>query len=133
MRSRFPVIVAALMSMTAASAQTEIGSETAPPASAFGPNPIIQITTTFQARLDGVASPRDVPSATAQDAARRLLYNMAANECLVLVEYWKAECRLNSFRMYTSLESIGDLGGAPSIPSMFGIAIYELRLASPRR
>jgi len=36
-----------------------------------------------------------VPSTTAQDTARRLLYNMAANECIVLAEYWKAECRLS--------------------------------------
>ena len=40
-----------------------------PPPSAFGPDPIIQITTTFRARIEGLADPRDVPTTAAQDAA----------------------------------------------------------------
>jgi hypothetical protein len=126
------VIFAALTSATAASAQTAIVPGTAPPPSAFGPDPIIQITTTFRARIEGVADPRDVPSTTAQDTARRLLYNMAANECNVLAEYWKAECRLNSLAVVSSLEMIGGLD-VPQVPSMFGTAIYELKLNSARR
>ncbi len=73
-----------------------------------------------------------MPSATAQDTARRLLYNMAANECLVLAEYWKAECRLSSLAV-DSLETIGGLAVQPQVPSLFGTAIYELRPTSPRR
>jgi len=81
------------------------GSE--PPApSAFGPDPVIQITTTFRARIEGVTDAREVPSTTAQDSARRTLYNMAANECTVLAEYWKAECRLNSFEIYVPPETL---------------------------
>ncbi len=117
------------MSMTAASAQTAIVPGTAPPPSAFGPDPIIQITTTFRARIEGVADPHAVPSTTAQDTARRLLYQMAANECLVLAEYWKAECRLSSLAVDASLET--DV--QPQVPSMFATAVYELRLTSPRR
>jgi hypothetical protein len=103
-----------------------------PPPSAFGPDRIIQITTTFRARIEGLADPHDVPTTAAQNAARRSLYNMAANECIVLAEFWKAECRLRSFEVY---ETVANIGGAaevsprvlPHVPSMFGTAVYELR------
>jgi hypothetical protein len=127
------VTFAALTSMTAASAQTATVPGTAPPPSAFGPDPIIQITTTFRARIEGVADPREVPSTTAQDTARRLLYNMAANECLVLAEYWKADCRLSSLAVDSFIETVGGPDVQPKVPSMFGTAVYELRLTSPRR
>ena len=132
------VAFATLASITAASAQpmtmpgTIPGAEL-PAASAFGPDPIIQITTTFRARIEGVADPRDVPSTTAQDSARRILYNMAANECTVLAEYWKAECRLNSFSVYVPLESPEGPGAEREAPSMFGTAVYELKLQSSGR
>jgi hypothetical protein len=132
-RSLLAVIFAALASMVAASAQTTAVPGTELSASAFGPDQIIQITTTFRARIEGVADPRDVPSTTAQDTARRLLYNMAANECIVLAEYWKAECRLSSLAVDPSIETIGGLDVQPQVPSMFGTAVYELRLTSPRR
>jgi len=107
---------------------------TEPPApSAFGPDPVIQITTTFRARIEGVADPREVPSTTAQDSARRTLYNMAANECTVLAEYWKAECRLNSFAVYVPLESLEGPGAERGVPAMFGTAVYELKLQSSGR
>jgi hypothetical protein len=37
------------------------GPRRPPPSSAFGPDPIIQITTTFRARIEGLADPRDAP------------------------------------------------------------------------
>ncbi len=77
-----------------------------------------------------MADAREVPSTTAQDSARRTLYNMAANECTVLAEYWKAECRLNSFSVYVSLESLVGPGAEREVPSMYGTAVYELRLQS---
>jgi hypothetical protein len=123
MRNCLAAAIAA--SITAAAAAQPLampGSEA--PASAFGPDPIIQITTTFRARIDGSADPRDVPSATAQNTARRTLYTMAANECTLLAEFWKADCRLNSF--YVSTEILGP-EGQPQLPSMLGTAVYELR------
>lgn len=127
MRSRLAVAVAALLLAAPAAAQPSglVGQEP-PAASAFGPDPVIQITTTFRARIDGVADPREVPSPTAQDTARRALYNMAANECTVLAEYWKAECRLHSFEVLP--DSFAEPGGERAAPSMFGTAIYELKL-----
>jgi hypothetical protein len=117
-------IVSAAAMITAAAAQPMAvpGSEAG--ASAFGADPIIQITTTVRTRIEGSADPRDVPSPTAQDTARRTLYNMAAKECTLLAEFWKADCRLNSF--YVSMEIFGP-EGPPPVPSMLGTAVYELR------
>jgi hypothetical protein len=134
MKSLVAFALAALASITAASAQpitmpgnipgTMPGAEP-PAASAFGPDPVIQITTTFRARIEGANDARDVPSTTAQDSARRTLYNMAANECTLLAEFWKADCRLNSF--YVSVESVIGPEGRAQLPSMIGTAVYELR------
>jgi hypothetical protein len=107
------------------------GPETA--ASAFGPDPVIQITATFQTRIEGSANPRDVPSATAQETARRTLYHMAANECTMLAEYWKAECRLNSFAVYVANGSADEPGAQPLAPSMFGTAVFGLKPAPAGR
>jgi hypothetical protein len=126
------VAVTFAVSIAAASAQTTtVPPGSGPVPSAFAPDPIIQITTTFRARIEGQADPRDVPAPTAQDTARRVLYNMAANECSVLAEYWKAECRLSAF----DISIATGLGPEvpPSAPSMFGTAIYELRLTPPGR
>jgi hypothetical protein len=132
MRYLVAVTLAALASLTAAAAQPAAYPDAGPAVgSAFGPDPVIQITTTFRARIEGVADPRDVPSPTAQDTARRTLYNMAANECTVLAEYWKAECRLNSFSVYVSLESLVGPSPEREVPSMLGTAVYELKLESP--
>ena len=111
--------------VAAASAQTSAIPSAEPAPSAFGPDPVIQITTTFRARIEGTADPRDVPSPTAQDAARRMLYNMAANECTVLAEYWRAECRLSS--VFVSLADPAQPEAQPQAPSMFGTAVYELK------
>jgi hypothetical protein len=142
MKSLVAFACAALASITAASAQpitmpgtmpgATPGAEP-PGASAFGPDPILQITTTFRARIEGVSDVRDVPSTTAQDGARRTLYNMAANECTVLAEYWKAECRLKSFSVYVSRMSLVGPGAEPEAPSMFGTAVYELMPQSSGR
>jgi hypothetical protein len=124
-RSVLAVTFAAWASMAAAQAP----SMEEPPPSAFGPDPtIIQITTTFRARIEGLADPRDVATTAAQDAARRSLYNMAANECIVLAQFWKAECRLRSFYVDETVANIvGPPEVLPHVPSMFGRAVYELR------
>jgi hypothetical protein len=132
-RSLLAVIFAALASFAAASAQTTAVPGTELTASAFGPDQIIQITTTFRARFEGLADPRDVPATTAQDAARRTLYNMAANECMVLAEFWKAECRLSSFAVYLSYPNAAGSDLQPQVPSMYGTAVYALRPISPGR
>jgi hypothetical protein len=131
MRSLLAITFAALASVASAQPMTFPGPETAP--SVFGPDPIMQITMTFQARIEGSTDPRDVPTATAQETARRTLYHMAANECTVLAEYWKAECRLNSFAVDLADGSAGGSGVQSLAPSMSGTAVFELKLASPGR
>ena len=125
MRSVLAVTFAAWASMAAAQTME-------PPPSASGSDGTIQITTTFRMRIEGLANPRDVPTTAAQDAARRSLYNMAANECIVLAQFWKStECRLRSFYV-SETNIVGRPEGPPEVlphvpPSMFGSAVYELR------
>jgi hypothetical protein len=133
MRGFAVVAFAALAPVATASAQMTAFPSEEPARSVFGPEPIIQITTTFRARIEGTADPRDVPSPTAQDTARRILYNMAANECTVLSECWKAECRLNSFSVYMPPAGLVGPDAGPQLPSMFGRAIYELKPPTPQR
>ena len=124
------MITAALalaVTMSAAAAQTGAPSEPGAP----GPSQPLQITTTFQARIDGAADARDVPASTAQDTARRKLYSMAANECAVLSEYWRADCRLSSFYVSGPLAPFS--GPAAMVPSIYGTATYELRSRSSGR
>ena len=124
------VLLTTSASMAAASAQMSTFPNMEPPPSAFGPDPILQITTTFRARIEGLADARDVPTTAAQDMARRSLYNMAANECTVLAEFWKADCRLSSFYVYVAVADTDGPGVQPHVPSMFGRAVYGLRLTS---
>jgi len=132
MRNFLVAAFAALALIAPASAQVPSFRGPEPTQSAFDPNPIIQITTTFRARIEGLADPRSVPSPTAQDTARRAIYNMAANECTVLIEVWRAECRLNSLSVYVALVSTGEPGPEPpQFPSMIGTAVFELRPMPP--
>lgn len=122
MKNLLAALLAVLTSIVVASAQSA-----QPVGSALGADGIIQITTTFRARIEGAVDPRDVPTTLAQDSARRTLYNMAANECRLLAEFWKADCRLFSFSVYFAL---ADSEAQPSASSMFGTAVYELRMLS---
>jgi hypothetical protein len=54
---------------------------------------------------------------------------MAANECRVLAEFWKADCRLSSLSIFLALADIA--GPVTQPPSMFATAVYELRLMLP--
>ena len=130
MKHVLTVVLAISASVAAASAQIGTFPNTEPPPSAFGPDPILQITTIFQARIEGLADARDVPTTAAQEMARRSLYNMAANECTMLAEFWKADCRLSSFDVYVPVAEIGGPEVPPHVASMFGRAVYGLRLTS---
>jgi hypothetical protein len=78
--------------------------------------------------IEGLANPRDVPTTAAQDAARRSLYNMAANECVALAQFWNGECRLRSFYVdETGANSDGPPEVRPRVPALFGSAVYELK------
>ena len=132
-RSLLAVTCAVLATTVPGFAQSTTAPDAGPPAPAFGPDPVIQITTTFRTRIEGSADPREVPTRTAQDTARRTLYTMAADECTVLAEFWKADCRLSSFTIYLTLANVAGPDVQTQIPSMFGTAIYQLRPTSPGR
>jgi hypothetical protein len=59
-------------------------------------DPIIHVTSVFRAKIEGVGDIRDVPDIKAQEAVRKSLYDMAANECAILAETLKADCRLSN-------------------------------------
>jgi len=124
------VVLAISASVAAASAQIGTFPNTEPPPSAFGPDPSLQITTIVHVRIEGLADARDVPTTAAQEMARRSLYNMAANECTMLAEFWKADCRLGSFYVYVPVADIGGPEVQAPATSMFGRAVYGLRLTS---
>jgi hypothetical protein len=130
MRTPVAIMIAMLLSAISASAQV-VTTTTGAPGSAFGADPTIRITTQFRTRIEGVADPRDVPDAKAQQAARRALYEMAANECAALSEIWKAECRLGSFTIVGITNFLPNV--TPPNPSMTGTANYELRLRASGR
>jgi hypothetical protein len=130
MRTVAAIMTAALLSATSASAQ--IVTQPQPQPSAFGTDPTIRITAQFRARIEGVTDPREVPDGKAQEAARRALYAMAANECATLSEIWKAECRVSGFSVVAAAFPLSNIQ-QPPVPSMTGTATFELRVRTPGR
>jgi hypothetical protein len=123
MRTPTAIIVAIMLS---ASASAQPFPTTAQPAtSAFGVDPIIHVTSVFRAKIEGVTDIRDVPDIKAQEAVRKSLYDMAANECAMLAETLKAECRLSNIVIVTPTTFIAGTYGIP--PAMTATALYELR------
>jgi hypothetical protein len=118
MRTLAVILIAVAFPSMSAIAQVPTS---APQSAAFG-NPIIRITAAFRTAVEG-ADPRTVPDAKAQEAARRTLYDMAARECAVLSELFKAECRLSSVQMPAPLiQPITNTN-----PAQNATAVYELR------
>jgi hypothetical protein len=124
MRTPAVIMIAVLLLVKSATAQTISTYTGQPQVSAFGVDPTIRIAAQFRVRIEGVTDPRDVPDAKAQAAARRALYEMAANECAALSEIWKAECRLGSFSI-TAV--VFPSNNTPQNAVMTGAANYELR------
>jgi hypothetical protein len=119
------IIIAVLSSVTSASAQLTVTPQRPQQGTAFGPDPIIRVTTTFRTPVE-VADPRAVPDVKAQESARRALYDMATKECVVLSETFKAECRLSSVVIIGSAIIAQSNNPAPN-PAMAATAIYELK------
>jgi hypothetical protein len=116
------IMVAMLLSATSAHAQAPAPQ---PVPSAFGVDPIIRVTSVFRAKIEGVTDIRDVPDIKAQEAVRKSLYDMAANECAMLAETLKAECRLSNIVIIAPTTVIVGTYGIP--PAMTATALYELR------
>ena len=95
-----------------------------PPAtsSVFSANGTVRITTTFRIAV-ATKDTESLNDAKAQEDGRRRLYGMAAGECEIISEAFKAECRLNSFSI-TSLAT-----SRPPTNMMAATAVYELKPA----
>ena len=119
------IMIAMLLSATIANAQVPT-PQGAP--SAFGVDPIMRVTSVFRAKIQGVNDIRDVPDIKTQEAVRKSLYDMAADECAVLAEMLKAECRLSNIVIVAPPPFIVGTYGIP--PTMSATALYELK---PRR
>jgi hypothetical protein len=95
-----------------------------PPAtsSVFSANGTVRITTTFRIAV-ATKDTESLNDAKAQEDGRRRLYGMAAGECEIIAEAFKAECRLNSF----SISSLAT--SRPPTNMMAATAVYELKPA----
>jgi hypothetical protein len=89
--------------------------------SMFGPDPIMRVTVSFRTAV-ATAETQGMSDAKAAEVVRRTLYGMAANECTVLAEMFKAECRLNSMVMTSVVGTINPSG------VMSATAIYEVKV-----
>ena len=121
MKSLAAVAIAVALSATSGSAQVAV---TLPPAtnSAFGPDPIMRITTTFRLPV-ATAETQAMTDVKAAETVRRTLYGMADAECATLSEVFKAECRLNSVTML----SLSLPPNSSPMGMMTATAIYELK------
>lgn len=86
---------AATLGATSAAAQV---ISPIPPGPPQRPEQPLRITSTFRTILT-MAPTQVVPDAAAQDAGRRALYAMAADECAVLSEIFKGDCRLSAVQI----------------------------------
>ena len=97
--------------------------------SAFPIEPVIRITSAFRVGVS-VTEGQSVPNMAAQETARRELYAMAAKECAVLSETFKADCRLGSVSTFTPTPppNASPASSPVALGSINATANYELRL-----
>jgi hypothetical protein len=122
-------VFALLVALQASDSNAQWTMTTNPPQStAFGVDPIIRITATFRTTME-VGGLQAVPDPRAQEAARRAIYTMAANECAILSETFKAECRLGNVSILSPPNPVASASQTPGV--MTGTANYELRATVP--
>lgn len=130
MRVALAFALSTILSASSASAQgilsvpMEMVEAPRPPAtsSVFSANGTVRITTTFRIAV-ATKDTESLNDVMAQEDGRRRLYGMAAGECQIITETFKAECRLNSFTI-TSLAT-----SRPPTSMMAATAVYELKPA----
>jgi hypothetical protein len=127
MRVVLAFALSAMLSATSAGAQgislSQLPFEAPlPPATStvFSPDATMRIVTTFRIAV-ATKDTESLDDVKAQETGRRTLYGMAAGECQILSEVFKAECRLNSFSI-TSLAV-----SRPPTSMLAATAVYELK------
>lgn len=81
----------------------------------------VESSLTVQAPLATGSTPDD--QIQQSEALKKALYQTAARECAVLQEAFKSECRLQSVRAMSSIQS---RSGAPDLVNVSGSFSYEL-------
>jgi len=94
-----------------------------PPGPPLRPEQPLRITSTFRTILT-MTPTQVVPDAAAQEAGRRALYAMAADECAVLSETFKSDCHLTSVQI-VAFPPLGSNAQPANI--LNATATYELR------
>ena len=94
-----------------------------PPGPPQRPEQPLRISSTFRTTLP-MAPTQIVPDAAAQEAGRRALYAMAADECAVLSEIFKSDCHLTSVQI-VAFPPLGSNAQPANI--LNATANYELR------
>jgi hypothetical protein len=119
-------LITALLAITSARAQVNLRT-ISPASGAFGVEAVTRITSIFRTTV-AAADPQTVPDAKAQDAARRVLYQMGEGECAALSEIFHAECRLSSLNINIWPLGPSAQNAAQNNSVMTATAVYELRL-----
>ena len=119
MKSLAILLAAAVLSMTSAAAQV---SSPVPPGPQRAEQPL-RISSTFRTTLT-MAPTQVVPDPAAQEAGRRALYAMAADECAALSEIFKSDCHLTSVQI-VAFPPLGSNAQPANI--LNATANYELR------
>ena len=94
-----------------------------PPGPPLRPEQPLRITSTFRTILT-MTPTQVVPDAAAQEAGRRALYAMAADECAALSEIFKSDCHLTSVQI-VAFPPLGSNAQPANI--LNATATYELR------
>ena len=119
MRSLAILLAAVALSATSAAAQV---ISPVPPGPQRTEQPL-RISSTFRTILT-MAPTQVVPDAAAQEAGRRTLYAMAADECAALSEIFKSDCHLTSVQI-VAFPPLGSNAQPANI--LNATANYELR------
>ncbi len=120
MKSLAILLAAAVLGMTSAAAQV---SSPVPPGPQLRGEQPLRVSSTFRTTLT-MAPTQIVPDPAAQEAGRRALYAMAADECTALSEIFKSECHLTSVQI-VAFPPLGSNAQPANI--LNATANYELR------
>ena len=115
-------LLLAALALSATSAAAQVSSPIPPGPQLRGEQPL-RISSTFRTILT-MTPTQVVPDAAAQEAGRRALYAMAADECAALSEIFKSDCHLTSVQI-VAFPPLGSNAQPANI--LNATANYELR------
>jgi len=120
-------ILLAAVALSATSAAAQVSSPV-PPGPQLRSEQPLRVSSTFRTILT-MTPTQVVPDAAAQEAGRRALYAMAADECAALSEIFKSDCHLTSVQI-VAFPPLGSNAQPANI--LNATANYELRPMRPQ-